>query len=555
MPLLQAHEAPHTLAAAPYKREHGRRHRMRLQNISVATKLWGLVLGGMGAMLALAVLLLVFAERMDAATSARVAAVEQRLALSARWKALTELTVERVVVGATSTEAGLIEQMNQLAKDGIAQISVLQKQVVDQADGAQERALLERVGGYRRKALDAVAAIAAARATGDALAAMAVASQQLRPATDAYIQSQQELVQYQAQLRDQVRAQAVVERQRAYWVVGAVSLTLVLVGVVLAGWVVRSITHPLARAVDLADTIAAGDLTVQVQDDRHDELGHLLRSLNTMTAKLRTVVGEVRRGVDAVNSAAGEIASGNHDLSARTEQTAANLEETAASMEELTATVTQSADTARQANQLAGTAAQAAERGGSVVQQVVHSMQSITESSLKIGDIIGVVDGIAFQTNILALNAAVEAARAGEQGRGFAVVAGEVRSLAQRSAEAAKEIKALITASVSNVDTGSAQVAQAGESMQAIVSSVRRVTDLIGEISAAANEQHDGFAQVNQAVSNLDQMIQQNAALVEESSAAALAMNEQAQRLAQVVSVFNVGQQEGMVVAKSLAAP
>ena len=514
---------------------------MRLQNISVATKLWGLVLGGMGAMLALAVLLLVFAERMDAATSARVAAVEQRLALSARWKALTELTVERVVVGATSTEAGLIEQMNQLAKDGIAQISVLQKQVVDQADGAQERALLERVGGYRRKALDAVAAIAAARATGDALAAMAVASQQLRPATDAYIQSQQELVQYQAQLRDQVRAQAVVERQRAYWVVGAVSLTLVLVGVVLAGWVVRSITHPLARAVDLADTIAAGDLTVQVQDDRHDELGHLLRSLNTMTAKLRTVVGEVRSGVDAVNSAAGEIASGNHDLSARTEQTAANLEETAASMEELTATVTQSADTARQANQLASTAAQAAERGGAVAEQVVHSMQNITQSSRKISDIIGVIDSIAFQTNILALNAAVEAARAGEQGRGFAVVASEVRSLAQRSAEAAKEIKGLITASVHSVEEGSLQVEQAGQNMQDIVSSVRRVSDLIGEITASSGEQRDGIGQVNQAVANLDQMTQQNAALVEEASAAAASMSEQARRLAQVVSVFSVG--------------
>src|SRR5574344_2591841 len=551
MPLLQAHEAPHTLAAAPYKREHGRRHRMRLQNISVATKLWGLVLGGMGAMLALAVLLLVFAERMDAATSARVAAVEQRLALSARWKALTELTVERVVVGATSTEAGLIEQMNQLAKDGIAQISVLQKQVVDQADGAQERALLERVGGYRRKALDAVAAIAAARATGDALAAMAVASQQLRPATDAYIQSQQELVQYQAQLRDQVRAQAVEERQRAYWVVGAVSLTLVLVGVVLAGWVVRSITHPLARAVDLADTIAAGDLTVQGQDDRHDELCHLLRSLNTMTAKLRTVVGEVRRGVDAVNSAAGEIASGNHDLSARTEQTAANLEETAASMEELTATVTQSADTARQANQLASTAAQAAERGGAVAEQVVHSMHNITQSSRKIGDIIGVIDGIAFQTNILALNAAVEAARAGEQGRGFAVVASEVRSLAQRSAEAAKEIKALITTSVQNVDEGSQQVEQAGQCMQDIVSSVRRVSDLIGEITASSLEQVDGIGQVNQAVANLDQMTQQNAALVEEASAAAGAMHEQAQRLAQVVSVFQIGQQHAAAASRT----
>ncbi|MBQ0132858.1 MAG: methyl-accepting chemotaxis protein, partial [Comamonas sp.] len=234
------------------------------------------------------------------------------------------------------------------------------------------------------------------------------------------------------------------------------------------------------------------------------------------------------------------------------EQTAANLEQTAASLEELTATVTQSADTARQANQLAATAVKAAERGGEVVSQVVMSMDQINTSGRKISDIIGVIDGIAFQTNILALNAAVEAARAGEQGRGFAVVAGEVRSLAGRSAEAAKEIKALINTSVSNVDLGAEQVAQAGESMHEIVASVRRVTDLIGEITASSNEQRDGIGQVNQAVGNLDQMTQQNAALVEESSAAATSMHDQAQRLAQVVSVFNVGQ---MATAAAPMAP
>ena len=323
------------------------------------------------------------------------------------------------------------------------------------------------------------------------------------------------------------------------------------VGAVLSILVVRQITTPLEKAVALADTIAAGDLTVDVHDDRRDELGRLLRSLDTMTQRLRAVVSEVRNGVDSVSSAASEIATGNQDLSGRTEQTAANLEETAASIEELTATVSQSADTARQANQLASSAVQAAERGGHVVEQVVSSMQQITSSSHKIADIIGVIDGIAFQTNILALNAAVEAARAGEQGRGFAVVAGEVRALAGRSAEAAKEIKGLITTSVQNVDMGSSQVAQAGESMQEIVASVRRVTDLIGEISAAASEQHDGFAQVNQAVSNLDQMTQQNAALVEQSSAAAMSMNEQAQRLANVVAVFNVGNAEQPVLARA----
>ncbi len=317
---------------------------------------------------------------------------------------------------------------------------------------------------------------------------------------------------------------------------------LLLLGVLLARWLVVSITVPLREAVKMTQDIGGGDLTIHAASQRKDEFGQLMQALDTMAQRLRDVVVNVRGGVHEVSTAAAEIANGNQDLSARTEQTAANLEETAASIEQLTATVNQSADTSRQANQLAATAVQAAERGGEVVQQVVVSMEQINASSRKIGDIIGVIDGIAFQTNILALNAAVEAARAGEQGRGFAVVAAEVRSLAGRSAEAAKEIKGLIEASVSNVDAGSTQVSQAGASMHEIVASVRRVTDLIGEITAATNEQREGFVQVNQAVSNLDQMTQQNAALVEESSAAANAMSEQAQRLIETMAAFKVGQ-------------
>ncbi|WP_280187282.1 methyl-accepting chemotaxis protein [Delftia sp. PS-11] len=329
--------------------------------------------------------------------------------------------------------------------------------------------------------------------------------------------------------------------------VGGLALTMLL-AVVMGVWVTRSITRPLDEAVTLADGIAAGDLTRSVRTDRGDELGHLLRSLDGMAARLRSVVGEVRTGVESVSTASSEIASGSKDLSARTEQTASNLQQTAASMEQLTSTVTQSADTARQANQLAATAAHAAEEGGKVVGQVVQSMQQITDSSRRIADIIGVIDSIAFQTNILALNAAVEAARAGEQGRGFAVVASEVRSLAQRSADAAKEIKLLITTSVDNVNTGSQQVEQAGRSMEEIVASVRRVSDLIGEITAASGEQRDGIGQVNQAVTQLDQMTQQNAALVEESSAAAMAMQDQARRLSEVVSVFKLAQAGAMPV-------
>ena len=514
---------------------------MRLNNLPVAYKLWGVVLGSMVSMLSLAFVLTWVAEQRAIAMNTKTEQADQRIAATMRWMGMTQITVERVVVSAMSSEAPLVQEMKTLASQGIAQISELQKQVEALVETEAEKTQLRTVAANRAKSLEAVAKINQARESGDVLQATQVATNELRPAIAVYVKSQADLLRMQEQMRTEMREQAIAQRHQSYWWVGAICLAVVLIGMALAGMIVRSITRPLDRAVHLADTIASGDLTVDVHDDRKDELGHLLRSLNEMTEKLRAVVGQVRSGVESVSAAAGQIATGNQDLSSRTEQTAANLEETAASLEELTATVTQSTDTSRQANQLASTAVQAAERGGAVVQQVVQSMEQINSSSRKISDIIGVIDGIAFQTNILALNAAVEAARAGEQGRGFAVVAGEVRSLAGRSAEAAKEIKALITASVHNVDIGTGQVAQAGESMQEIVASVRRVTDLIGELSAAANEQHDGFAQVNQAVSNLDQMTQQNAALVEESSAAALSMNEQAQRLAEVVAVFNVG--------------
>ncbi len=322
-------------------------------------------------------------------------------------------------------------------------------------------------------------------------------------------------------------------------VIGMTALAIVL-GAGLAMTITRRITRPLSDAVKLAQAVASGDLTQDLRVHGQDELAQLQQALRDMVARLRALVGEVRDGVSSVSTAAAQIASGNHDLSSRTEQTAANLEETASSIEQLTSTVGQSADTARQANQLASSAASAAQRGGQVVDGVVERMQEISNASRKIADIIGVIDGIAFQTNILALNAAVEAARAGEQGRGFAVVASEVRSLAHRSAEAAREIKTLISHSVETVEAGSQDVGQAGQVMTEIVDGVRRVTDLMAEIAASAKEQHDGIGQVNQAVSHLDQMTQQNAALVEESTAASTSLREQAHRLAEAMAVFRV---------------
>jgi methyl-accepting chemotaxis protein len=325
----------------------------------------------------------------------------------------------------------------------------------------------------------------------------------------------------------------------------AIGLLSLATGAGVAVWLTRSITGQLggepAYAAAVASEIAAGNLTVDVRLRRGDRTS-LLAGMKAMRDSLAAIVGQVRQSSDSIATGSSQIATGNADLSQRTEEQAANLEQTAASMEELTSTVQNNADTARQAAQLASSASAVAAQGGAVVGEVVNTMEAITASSKKIVDIIGVIDGIAFQTNILALNAAVEAARAGEQGRGFAVVAGEVRSLAQRSAAAAKEIKSLITDSVEKVQTGSQQVGEAGRTMDDIVAQVRRVNDLIAEISSATHEQTEGINQVGDAVTQLDQVTQQNAALVEESSAAAESLSQQAAKLVEAVSVFRLSQ-------------
>jgi len=316
-------------------------------------------------------------------------------------------------------------------------------------------------------------------------------------------------------------------------VTGAV---VVAIAIALGLTTTRSITGPLDQAKRATDAFAQGDLSSPLQVQGKDEIAQLVASLEQMRQNLTRLVSSVREGADAVSTASAEIAQGNHDLSARTESQASALEETAASMEELSSTVKQNADNAQQANQLAQHASQVATQGGSSVLEVVHTMRGINDSSKKIADIISVIDGIAFQTNILALNAAVEAARAGEQGRGFAVVASEVRSLAGRSAEAAKEIKTLINDSVERIEQGSAQADQAGATMEGVVQSIKRVTDIMGEISAASKEQSSGVSQVGEAVTQMDQATQQNAALVEEMAAAASSMRSQANDLVQAIT-------------------
>jgi methyl-accepting chemotaxis protein len=324
-----------------------------------------------------------------------------------------------------------------------------------------------------------------------------------------------------------------------HWTVGMI-LAALLLSSLFGYFLMRSIARSLGQAQSLADAVAQGDLTQELVVEGRDELTRLVNSLSTMRQSLVVVVSNVRSGSESVATSSAEIAQGNHDLSARTESQASALEQTAASMEELGSTVSHNADNARQANQLAQNAASVAQKGGAVVGQVVHTMKGIHESSRKIGDIISVIDGIAFQTNILALNAAVEAARAGEQGRGFAVVASEVRALAGRSAEAAREIKTLIGSSVERVAHGAVLVDQAGATMQEVVGAIRRVTDIMAEISAAGSQQAAGVRQVGEAVNQMDQATQQNAALVEQIAAAASSLTAQARELVQVVSQFQL---------------
>jgi methyl-accepting chemotaxis protein len=523
-----------------------------MQFKSLATRIWlpalltTLVIAGATAVTAWV------SNEQTAVAHAEHTARQQRLDQATQWMTLTMVNTTRNLGAMLSTDATLATVLKPDIEQTSARISELQKSIDAAVTAPEERALLKTVADRRAAVLTMRKQLLADKANGP-LQPEAVAS--YRALTVDYVKAQQAYVDAQKQAIAKGIETDRSLRENNLLVIAGVLAALCGLQLVMAHFTVRAVLPPIREAVLASERIAGGDLSVEVRTDRVDEIGELMQGLRHMTESLGSLIAEVRNGASNIQVASAEIATGNADLSSRTEQTASSLQQTASSMEQLTDTVRQSAEAAAQANQLASSAASAAERGGEVVGQVVSNMDDIATSSRKIADIIGVIDGIAFQTNILALNAAVEAARAGEQGRGFAVVAGEVRSLAQRSADAAKEIKGLIGASVEKVESGSRLVQDAGTTMSEIVASVRRVSDIVGEITAGTAEQRDGIGQVNTAVSQLDQMTQQNAALVEESAAAADSMRQQAQRLADMVSTFSLGDRGRVAPPPKAAAP
>jgi len=511
-----------------------------MKNLKIGTRLG---IGFAVILVLMAVMTVVSIWRLQdvgAATETMTAELLVKERLASEWLRYTTANGVRTFALAKSTDPDVENFFLEQIKGTSGRISEIQKKLDEMVFSEGGKTRLAKARTARDAYVHERDTALKLKADGQLADSLQIIDTKMVPALDAYAAAIEDIANYQKQLIDTAASNVRADYHSGRTVLVVVGIVAIALGALLAWLLAGSITRPLRQAVGFADKISAGDLGQTIEVHSKDETGQLLQALKDMNGSLARVVGQVRSGTDTIATASSQIAAGNQDLSSRTEEQASSLEETASSMEELTSTVKQNADNARQANQLAVSASSVAEKGGAVVAQVVDTMGSINASSKKIVDIIGVIDGIAFQTNILALNAAVEAARAGEQGRGFAVVASEVRNLAQRSAAAAKEIKTLIDDSVGKVETGAELVNQAGATMQEIVDSVKRVTDIMAEITAASAEQTDGIEQVNQAISQMDQVTQQNAALVEEAAAASEAMQEQARQLAEVVGMFRL---------------
>ncbi|UGQ44824.1 methyl-accepting chemotaxis protein [Massilia endophytica] len=505
----------------------------------------GMRLGlGFAVVLALlAVLTAAGVTRMQSASRMTEVLVTERVhneRLMAEWNKIIEVNAARAgaaILAADPAEQKAIEDsMGQSSKRATEIQDLLGKTLADERSRREHAAVLDA-----RKAYIAVRkTVLKAKLDGNIEESRRLFQGDMEARKSTYLAALATLLKTQQDLLDEMATDIQSNYESGRNMLVALGICALAMGVLFAWWITRTITQPIHEAVRVAETVSAGDLTSEIPVGGKDETGQLMSALKNMNSNLVTIVGQVRSGTDTIATASSEIAAGNLDLSTRTEEQASSLQQTASSMEELTSTVRINADNARQAKHLAVDAADIASRGGSVVSEVVTTMGSINESSRKIVDIISVIDGIAFQTNILALNAAVEAARAGEQGRGFAVVASEVRNLAQRSASAAKEIKALIDDSVQKVEAGSTLVDRAGSTMGEIVQAISRVTEIMTQIADASEEQQMGIEQVNLAITQMDEVTQQNAALVEEAAAAAASMQDQSARLAEAVSLFRL---------------
>jgi len=508
------------------------------REFGIAGRLWAAVIALIVALMGIVALAAWRSVSQQADARVALEVNETKTRIANEWAVLANTATARAVAAALSVDPVVDTQLTPLVGEASKRIDQLLAELKALQLTPEDQAQLDKIAQQRQTLLTANQAVREMKGQGLMAEAQQRTMQELMPLAQSYGESIRHFAEMQGDEFVHIQAEIAKSRQ-SITATAAVMVLVVMVAVSIgAHFLIRSIKTPLAQAMEAASRIAEGDLRVKIHTQRTDEFGQLMQTMQRMADSLSGLVRDVRQSTEGIATASSEIATGNQDLSNRTEQTASSLQETASSMEQLTGTVTHSAQAAQEADRLAGTACSAARQGGEVVGQVIQTMEDISSSSRKISDIIGVIDGIAFQTNILALNAAVEAARAGEQGRGFAVVAGEVRTLAQRSAQAAREIKSLIVTSTDKVDAGARLVSQAGESMSEIESAIQRVTDMMRDISASASEQSDGIRQVNQAVSHLDQMTQQNAALVEQSAAAAASMREQAQRLNQAVNLF-----------------